>query len=342
MNLEGSERKPNMLKTEKFNDGHPFEILPLQSEHLHDIQALWQRQYARRIAAGDPLPVTWLEDPALFSQSIQRHIDKQSGIVAVLGGKAVGFLGYDRFEFHAEPSAFFPILAHAAEAAHQLALYRLMYTHVAGRLVAQGCLNHFFTFFAQDHQLKTCLFELGFGLYVVDAYRDLSPISGGSLPRGISVRIAELPDVEALGGVVQESAAYYAESPLFLKRDGIDTKELAELVAAQDGAVFLALEQDEIIGFLNIRRSSAQDEQTLIDRATGCLDPLGAYIKQEYRGQGIGKALLAQALAWARQQGCAQIHVDYESANLQASRFWPRYFAPSLYSVKRRLNNDLP
>ena len=331
-----------MLKSEKFDEDHPFQILPLQSEHVHEIRALWQRQYAQRIAAGDPLPAAWSDNPALFAQSAQRHIDKQGGIVVVLDGKAVGFLAYDRFDFHGEPSAFFPILAHAAEAAHQLALYRLMYTHIAQRLVAQGCLNHFFTFFAQDHQLQTCLCELGFGLYVVDAYRDLSPIPGGSLPRNISVRTAGLPDVEALRAVVQESAAYYAESPLFLKRDGMDNNELTELVAAQDGAVFLALEQDEIIGFLNIRRSLTEDEQTLIDRSTGCLDPLGAYIKQAYRGQGVGKALLARALTWARQQACAQIHVDYESANLHASEFWPRYFEPSLYSVKRRLNNDLP
>jgi len=331
-----------MLELEKFNDRHLLQIVPLQTSHIPEAQALWNRQYVRMVEACGFLSSTWLDNPALLSRFIEQHLEGKSSIVALLHGTVVGFLTYDLFDFHAEPSAFFPILGHAAEVAYQLTLYRLMYTYISQRLVAQGCLNHFVTFFASNPQLQTCLFELGFGLYAVDAYRSLNTLSLEIHSNGFRIRPASLPDVEPLWALVQESDRYYAEPPLFLKRASDSKAKLAELVAAPDGAVFLALQQEAVIGFLNIRWNHTEDVLTLSDRTTACLDPLGAYIQPAYRGQGIGKALLAHALSWGRQQMLVQVHVDFESANPHANQFWPQYFTPVLYSVKRRLNNDLP
>lgn len=133
--------------------------------------------------------------------------------------KIVGFLTYDLVDFHNEPAAFFPIMAHAAEASYKLNVYSMMYTYVSQKLVEQGCLNHLFTFFALDQALQAYLFELGFGLYVVDAYRGLQHIPIEGKEHDIVVRKAGLNDVDELLGLVQESARYYAEAPLFLKRD---------------------------------------------------------------------------------------------------------------------------
>ena len=72
-----------------------------------------------------------------------------------------------------------------------------------------------------------------------------------------------------------------------------------------------------------------------------CIDPLGAYIKRECRGLGVGKKLLYELIAWSGQQDVTNIHVDFESANYHANQFWLNYFTPVLYSVKRRLNNDV-
>jgi GNAT superfamily N-acetyltransferase len=55
------------------------------------------------------------------------------------------------------------------------------------------------------------------------------------------------------------------------------------------------------------------------------------------RGRGVGTALLAVALEWAAGAGFAGCVLDYESANLPATRFWPAVgFSPVLHSVGRR------
>jgi len=70
-------------------------------------------------------------------------------------------------------------------------------------------------------------------------------------------------------------------------------------------------------------------------------DELGAYIQPSCRGHGIGARLLSYVLEWCREQRIDHIHVDYESANLYASGFWSKYFTPTMYSVRRRVNPDI-
>ncbi len=64
-------------------------------------------------------------------------------------------------------------------------------------------------------------------------------------------------------------------------------------------------------------------------------------IKSEYRGQGIGEALLSKCIEWANNQGMKRIHVDFEPSNLYGNKFWQKYFSPLIYTVKRRINQDV-
>jgi hypothetical protein len=47
--------------------------------------------------------------------------------------------------------------------------------------------------------------------------------------------------------------------------------------------------------------------------------------------------MLDGALAWARESGYVRCAVDFESANLLASRFWPKHFETVGITVGRRL-----
>jgi GNAT superfamily N-acetyltransferase len=253
----------------------------------------------------------------------------------------IGFMAYGIADFHGEKTAFFPIMAHAVDPAYTVIGYSTLYNHLSQALVDQGCLNHIVIFFSGDQTLHTYLFEVGFGLYVVDAYRDLQPLSYEMAGHAGRVRQATRDDRDELFALVKESDAFYASAPLFLKRESETPEELLTILTSPDHAVFVATENNVMIGYLNIRCQQENDVWSLSDPATAMIDPLGAYIKPEYRGRGIGKHLLHEAITWGRQQEITTIHVDFESANYYANQFWPKYFTPILSSVKRHLNHDI-
>jgi hypothetical protein len=43
---------------------------------------------------------------------------------------------------------------------------------------------------------------------------------------------------------------------------------------------------------------------------------------------------------WAREQDLERVHVDFETANRPAKRFWLQHFRPCLASVRRKVNAD--
>ena len=331
-----------MLKLEPI-DQTMLRVESLNMEQLPEVYTLWKAQYLEMWEKYAYLPQTWLNTPSHFSRFIERHIKKNAGIVVTLRDAVIGFMVYDVCDFHGEKTAFFPIMAHAAAPACQLVAYSAMYNRLSQGLVDQGCLNHIVMFFSGDQALQRYLFELGFGLYVVDAYRGLEdlPHSPTGNDGSIRIRQATEEDFDELFALLKESDAYYAEAPLFLKREGEGEDEVLNMLTSPEQAVFVATADNQMVGFMNVRCHDETDVINLSDITTAMLDPLGAYIKKEYRGRGLGKRLLHEVIIWSRRQNVTTIHVDFESANFHANQFWPRYFTHLISSVKRRLNADV-
>jgi GNAT superfamily N-acetyltransferase len=190
------------------------------------------------------------------------------------------------------------------------------------------------TFFCSDERLKEFLYDLGFGAYVMDAF--CIPAEASSFG---DIRRAGQNDVDALFGLAQESRLYYRNAPVFLKRDIIGKDKLKQLV--EDEAVFIAVADGKAVGFMNISVSRENDPITLAAGWTALIDEIGAYIKPEYRGRGIGDQLLHTIRNHCAGIGVERIHVDFETANPFANRFWRKYFDPMLLSVKRGINRDI-
>jgi GNAT superfamily N-acetyltransferase len=307
---------------------------------------LWKSRYRRAANGKLPLPEDWLLAPAQLTGFLEQHVGNGAGLVAERDGVIVGYMFYDQFEFHAELSSFVPIVAHGAANDRRLSVYAALYRTLSAELVRRGSLNHLMTFYADDTELREFLFTLGFGGYAVDAYVNTADAAKAISSRTekpadeMTIRAATTRDLDLLYPLIRESDSYYAEPPLFLKREGSPQDEVADLLASRDGAVFLALADGSAVGFMNIRRSDEVDPITLVDTSTALIDPLGAYIVPELRGHGLGRALLAECFEWAQQEGLPRIHVDFESANPCAYRFWPLYFTPTLLSLKRSINAD--
>ena len=329
-----------MLKLEKNIEFSDFSVDQVHPSHLDAMLTLWKSQFTRQLQGLAGLPESWSDADDATRAFLRPFTEEGRGCVLLLRGQLVGYLLYDAFEFHGEASAFFPVMAHAVEPELQLTGYSLLYRTISGQLVSQGILNHLISYAALDQKLGQFWYELGFGLYLVDAYRKLEPIKLIQKETPITVRRAGLPDLDLLVSLNDQAGRYYGEAPLFLHRDAIPADEIKELLLADRSAVFLAYQGQNSLGFINCHAVSESDCIVLTDPSTAVIEPLGVYLTPESRGLGAGSCLLSTAVDWARGQGLKQMHVDFESANFHANQFWLNYFTPVLHSVKRTLNRD--
>lgn len=77
-------------------------------------------------------------------------------------------------------------------------------------------------------------------------------------------------------------------------------------------------------------------------RNDGLLDEIGAFVQPDYRGgKGLGKQLEKAAFDYCRSNGISRLHVDFETANPYANRFWRKDFNPMLLSVRRTINKNI-
>jgi GNAT superfamily N-acetyltransferase len=156
------------------------------------------------------------------------------------------------------------------------------------------------------------------------------------------VRQATLADLGAVRSLCEESCGYYRSPPIFLEREGGKPDEYyAECLGSPGRALFLAMDGGRAVGFMSVRRCGGLNYYDLSDPGTALIDEMGAYIVPGHRGSGLGKALLAECVGWCRRSGIPRIHVDFESANVPARRFWLRHFAETARSVRRSVYRDI-
>ena len=82
---------------------------------------------------------------------------------------------------------------------------------------------------------------------------------------------------------------------------------------------------------------ATEDTSTII-RDEGTASITGAYSLPTARKQGLGTALLAHCIDWAREAGYQRCGVDFEPTNVEANHFWRRHFQPVCFGVQRLLN----
>jgi len=315
-------------------------IRPIEPGDVPAAARLWTARLEQFAGDTPDLIAAW-SGGELVESFIASHARSTSGVVAIRDDSLIGYLFYDRFPFHGEDGAFMPIVGHARATGVHASLYELMYREVARSLVASGCISHFLTCFTADTELRQVVFELGFGLYVVDAFRSAElPVDVRPAETRATIRQATANDAAALYELLVEFDGHYRASPLFLVREMESVDDVADCITIENGAVFVAEVDGSIVGFANVVIADESSPITLVPEGAGAIEPLGAYVRPAFRGQGIAGMLLEAARVWCVGRGGTLMHVDFESANLEARAFWPREFRPVLDSVHRRLNQD--
>jgi GNAT superfamily N-acetyltransferase len=234
-----------------------------------------------------------------------------------------------------------PDFGHAAVQGREYELYRLMCADLGKRWLSNGCLLHAITLYPDEHAARHAWFSVGFGLVVMDALREIGrePPADLRSPAGVHIRRARASDLDLAASLELELLKHLALSPAFLPLIVYERRaSLEEWLAEESHVLWLACEDDEAVAYLRFEPS---EQMVLPTSAETTVAITGAFTREDRRGTGIGTALLATGLQWARAAGYTHCSVDFESANLPGSAFWLRHFTPVTLSLMRRVDPRL-
>ena len=292
---------------------------------------------ARRIAAFRehfPLvPERWTA-PSSISELLGPLVEDSPALVAFGGGELVGYMTAKCFEWSQGRWAFSPEWANAAVGPDAGRIRQDLYAALAEQWVADDRHAHFVSLLPDDAPGREAMSWLGFGVTNVDGLRDLEPLDPVA-QRGMELIRAGPADLDAVASLQDALREHLAATPLFMRFPATDHEKLAGQLADPATATLLATDDKGPLAFIRIGPHST-DASTII-RDEGTASITGAFTRADRRGQGVARLLLDAARAGARESEYVRCAVDFESANLLASRFWPRHFGMVGITLGRRL-----
>lgn len=323
----------------------PVSVVPFESEHLRAAGGLLAARHAAHRTRSPHLPERF-EDPTVARVAVEAIVatltgDGAAAVVALGDGDVVGYLAGS-----VGPDGVGGVQAMVGGAAHAVApgwgwsAYRGMYADLAGGWRAAGALKHAVVVPAGDDETDAAFFSLSFGQEQAYALRDLSPVE--TRATDVRVRLAGLDDLDAVVAVGDVIAVHQARSPVFSawrvsSPEGLRTAHHHELTTpSEEATYFLAFIGDQPVG-LSIWYPM-RDSPVSPTVPAGCVELAVAQTAESARGRGVGTALLAAGIEWARDQRYQHIETDWRTTNLLSSAFWPaRGFAPTSYRLARYL-----
>lgn len=258
------------------------------------------------------------------------------GVAALQNGELTGFLaGMAVGElFGLSRGIYIPLYAHGAKGADRGHLYQRLYAAASDIWVEKGHLSHVITMHAHDKEALDAWFWQDFGLRCVDSVRPLTDV----LPQGTAgydIRRILPGEAALLLELHREHWRYYRNAPMFMHvQEGCGLEELNDWLKAKDHHLWAAFENGLPAACLQLRHGG----ETFASDDEKSMNICGAYVRPGQRKAGYGTAMLQTAVHWLVENGFARLGVDFESFNIDGSRFWQKYFTPFTYSLTRRID----
>ena len=95
-------------------------------------------------------------------------------------------------------------------------------------------------------------------------------------------------------------------------------EEMPEVIGSDEGVIFTAKENGQVIGFAQCQLRHDYVEGTE-SSPVGYLE--GIFVAEEFRKKGLAKDLLKACEDWAREKGCSEFASDCELENKESLKF---------------------
>ncbi len=327
-------------------------VVALTAADVGAAGALLAARHARERERFPLLPAAY-EDAACAADLVREVLSVGDGVAAVDDrGDFAGFL--TSLESAPDPTS--PMARYLPERSslhlvhgHAVAghldpgpIYAALFGELAARALERGVVDHIVHVPIGHPAIEAAWVALGFGRTALVAVRDLAPLDRPVGP-DVEIRIATPDDLDIVDRLVDEEAVFHARSPIFrpYRRDetveAVRT-ELATHLASDDHAYLIARRDRSDVGVVSIGPGIGSPLY-VPDRAAYIA---ATAVLPAHRGSGAGAALVAAALAWARDHGYRAACLHFSTANVTSTSFWTGLgFTPVMAHLRRRLDERI-
>lgn len=151
-----------------------------------------------------------------------------------------------------------------------------------------------------------------------------------------TIRRAQNSDAEQILALLEQVEAIHQQGrPDLFREHGVKftIPELYEIFADDARPVFVAEVDGKAAGYVFGIITETKNSTMLFDMKTIHLEDV--CIDENFRGMGIGGALMEYVTAWAKENGCDRMDLDVWEFNDGARRFYERY---GFQTQKRRMD----
>lgn len=270
---------------------------------------------------------------------ISELTDSDLGVVALEGGKVVGYLTcYQPMQNHfgKTPGVFSPLHGHGVIKENRSKIYSHLYQKVSEKWIKQGILSHAVSLYTHSEAVES-FFWNGFGLRCIDTIREVKQIEV-SLNANLKMFELSANELNAVVPLKNQLIKHLRNTPMYIPLFfQVDYKQLKEDSEDRKSRFFVAEINNEIVAFIEIMSSG----ENFVCEYAGMMNICGAYLVPEHRGSGVFQKLLAFLMEILKTEGYTHCGVDFESFNPTARGFWLKYFIPYTYSVTRKIDDRI-
>lgn len=324
-----------------------MKIVRLSEEMLPEAGLILAQRHAENRRTFPQLPKRFETHPAA-TKALETAFKKpnSTGFAAFQNGRLLAYLLGESSVQSWGRSGHVYLPGYGLQQGQDARILQDLYAHLGEEWIQSGYFHHYTYISAADETLREAWFELGFGKERADALLNLhsAELTEPRLPQGISIRRVgkeDGPHLAALSGNIwQQQCKAPRWHPMTAEDIRRQAPGWAEIAVTPGDVAFLAFEGDQAVASLAFYVEDEKEDDMVIP--ANCRYMTAAGTTESHRGRGIGTALTLHGLREIRQNGDAYILTNWQTANLLAARFWPRFgFEPCVFRLARMINPNI-
>ena len=285
-----------------------------------------------------------IDNRPFYQSKIERLFEKGIGRIAFQNDVPVGFLAFSQiFDIgNGVMSATSPLYGYGIRNKDRGKVISHLFQAIAAEICEKYAQSLRINVYAHDTDVLNMYVMSAFSMDTTDVIRNTAiKIPSADKNDYIFAELDKTQVLEYRTDVIElyrNLINHLRVSPIFYHCNGfLPVEDRFEDFLSDDMRIFAAFHNNQLIGMIDSEPTDIEFAKT-DSKAIGMGD---VFIKSNYRGCGLGAALLAFANNRIKESGIDRVFVTHGTINPTARGFWDKYFANYAYTMTRRINPDM-